>query len=790
MVSVISAINRKMLRELRQQRAQVLSIAMLVACGVIAVVGMRSAYDSLRSALAGFYQTHRFADVFATLTRAPDGLSRRIAEIEGVAAVQTRVIGQASLAVPRLEGSAIGHLVSVPDDPRGMLNALHLFQGRHLDPGRDDEVIVSTRFAAANELHPGDTITAVINGRWQALRVVGIASSPDYLYEVATSTFFGDNRRYGILWMPRRALASALGMEAGFNAVSLVLARGARSDAVIADLDRVLGRYGGIGAIARENQPSNMVLVDELHQLRATATVFPMFFLGIAAFLLNVVLSRLIATQREEIGTLKAFGYSNRAVATHYLGFALAAVLIGSVLGVLGGIWLGHAFTGLYDDYFGFPNLVYRTQPLTIVVGVAVSAGAAMAGALWAVRSAATLPPAEAMRPAAPARYHRTLLEHLGLGTIASLGMRMAMRTLERRPLRTFASIIGIALACGVLIAGVYPFDAVDRMIDTYFVQAQREDLSVAFSGPRSSRVRFELASVDGIRLVELTRTTTVRIRRAQVERTVAIQGIDADARLRRLMGGDGAAHALPDAGLVVTQNLARALGIRPGDRVELDLLERGITRSTAIAGVLDETIGVSAYMERRALNRLLGEGDVATGAALSLAPGAMEAVTRAMRSRPVISGIASRVALVDYFRETIANSILLSGGVVIFAAIIIAIGVVYNGARVALAERARELASLRVLGFTRAEVSRFFLGEQGLITAAGLPIGAATGLAFVAVLAAAFASERHRFPVFVDWSTYAFGVVVVAITAALVALVVRRRVDRLDLIATLKTGE
>ncbi|MGH7680029.1 MAG: ABC transporter permease [Gemmatimonadaceae bacterium] len=787
---MVSAINRKLLRELRHQRGQVLSIALLVACGVIAVVGMRSAYDSLDAALRGFYRGHRFADVFATLTRAPEGLARRIREIDGVAVTQTRVTAQATLSVPGLDGPATALLVSAPAAHPPTLNSIYLFRGRHVDPTRHDEVVASTRFAAANGLRLGDTLSAVIKGRWQRLRIVGIGSSPDHLYEVATSTFFADNQRFGILWMSRDALAAAMDMEGGFNTVSLTLAPGGDAEAVIAQLDHLLGRYGGVGAVARANQPSNMVLVDELHQLRATATVFPLFFLGIAAFLLNVVLSRLIATQRDAIGTLKAFGYSNRAVGAHYLGFALAAVVLGAVLGVIGGIWLGHAFTGLYDDYFGFPNLVYRTRPLTILAGIGVSGGAALGGALWAVRSAVSLPPAEAMRPASPARFRRTLLERFGLGAAASLGLRMAMRTLERRPLRTAASTVGIALACAVLIGGVYPFDAVDRMLDTYFVRAQREDLSVAFSTPRPARVRYELAGIDGVTRVELTRAAAVRLRHGHIERTIAIQGIEATARLRRLVGSDGRTHALPMAGLVITTNLARVLDARVGDQVELDVLERGVTRSVAVAGVLDESIGTSAYMERRALNRLLLEGDVATGAALTVNPGAENAVAVALRSQPVVAGIASRAALVDYFERTIADSILLSGGVVIFAAIVIAIGVVYNGARVALAERARELASLRVLGFTRREVSGFFLGEQGIVTIAGLPLGAAAGLGFAAILAAAFGSERHRFSVFIEGTTYAFGVGIVAITALAVALVVRRRVDRLDLIATLKTGD
>ncbi|HEU4994583.1 MAG TPA: ABC transporter permease [Gemmatimonadaceae bacterium] len=787
---MVSALTRKLLRDVRRQSGQVISIALLVGCGVMAVIGMRSTHDSLQSALDDYYARYRFGDVFATLTRAPEPMTSRIRNIDGVAAVQTRVTAQATLSVPGLDGAATGQLVSVPSTRQPTLNDLHLFRGRWVAADRDDEVIVSVRFAEANHLAPGDTLAAVVNGRWQSLRVVGIASSPDFAYEIATSGFLVDNRRYGILWMRREALAAATDMVGGFNALALRLSRGANVAQVIVAVDNMLARYGGLGAISRRDQPSHQVLADELQQLRSMAALFPAFFLGIGAFILNVVLSRLIATQRGEIGTLKAFGYTNRAVGLHYLGFASAAIVLGAALGVGGGIWLGHTFTGLYDQYFGFPNLVHHTRWSTAVLGIAVSGGAALAGALWAVRSAAILPPAQAMRPASPARYRRTLVERLGLGSVASVGTRMVARTLERRPVRTGLSILGVALACGILIAGLFPYDAVGRMMDVQFQRARREDLAVAFRTRHAGRVRHELAALPGVTHVELSRTTPVRLRRAHVTRSVAIEGIDGDAQLRSLVDTYGRAYRLPREGIVIGKALAQALDARTGDHVTVELLERRITRTVVVTGVLDEAFGLAAYTDRRVLNRLLDESDVATAAAVSVERGSEGMVARMLRARPGVSGISSRAALIAYVQRSFADSIRISGGIVVFAAIVIAVGVIYNGARVALSERGRELASLRVLGFTRREVSVFFLGEQGAITAAGLPLGAGVGLVFAALLAKAFDSERHRFPVIVEPSTYLFAIGVVVLTAVAVAFLVRRRLDRLDLIATLKTGE
>jgi putative ABC transport system permease protein len=785
------ALDRKLLRDLRRYWGQVVSIAMLVACGVMTVVAMRSTLESVRSARDAYYVHYRFADVFASVTRAPEPLARTIAMIPGVGDVQTRVTVSAILDVPGLREPATGQLLSIPSERRPMTNDVYIARGRYVAPDRNDEVLVSKRFADENALQPGDSLGAIINGRWQRLHIAGIGMSPEFVVETSGAAFIVDSRRFGILWMRREALAAATDMTGAFNGLAIALAPHASEPAVIAALDRLLAPYGSAGAIGRADQASNQVLDGEFQQLRAIGRVFPLFFLCIAAFLLNAVLSRLISTQRAEIGALKALGYSNRTVGAHYLGFGIAAVALGAVLGIVGGMWMGATYTGLYSRYFGFPALIHHTYWPAAVVAIAVSGGSALLGAAWAVRSATSLPPAQAFRPPAPERYRPLILERLGLAGRISPAVRMVLRNLERRPFRTAASVLGISFAAAVLVAGLYPFDGVDRLIDVQFRRAQRDDLSVAFSKPRPGRVRGELAAMRGVTRVELFRATPIRVRHAQRARTVSLLGIESAGTLRRLVDVDGASHAVPTGGIVLTTALARALGVELGGVADIELLERGgEARAVAVTGLLDEPAGFGAYMDRTALNRLLREGDVASGAYVSVPSGESSPVFDRLKRLPFVAGSSSRAAVLDYFERTIAESILISGGIVVFAAIVIAVGVVYNGARVALSERSRELASLRVLGFTRREVSGLFLGEQGAITAVGLPFGAVIGLGFAAILARAFATERARFPVVIERGTYAFAIAVVVLAATVVALVVRKRIDRLDLIATLKTGE
>jgi putative ABC transport system permease protein len=447
----MTALRRKLLRDLRRSWAQVLSIAAVVGCGVMAAMAMRSTLSAVTDARDRYYAEYRFANVFASVKRAPESVAARIAAIPGVGAVETRITTGATLDVPGLAEPATGQIVSVPAHRRAMPNDLVIRAGQY--PSSTNDALVSEQFARLNRLTPGDSIGAVINGRWQRLRVAGVATSPEYVYEMGGGGFMVDNRRFGVLWMTRDALARAADMDGAFNNVSLLLAPEANTQNVIAQLDQLLEPYGTAGAFDRSDQVSNAVITDELHQLQAIGNVFPLFFLGTAAFLLNIVLTRLIATQRDEIAALKAFGYTDRALGLHYLGFAAAAVLIGSALGLLGGTWLGVRYTGLYARVFRFPMLEYRTDWVVAGGAMLVSGGAALLGALGAVLRAVRVPPAEALRPESPSRYRPLLLERLGLAGRLPPSARMVLRTLERRPWRTTASIVGVGLA-GALMVG------------------------------------------------------------------------------------------------------------------------------------------------------------------------------------------------------------------------------------------------------------------------------------------------------------------------------------------------
>jgi putative ABC transport system permease protein len=785
------AIDRKLLRDVWRLKGQVISIALVVAGGVMSVITMQSTFRSLERSRDEYYREQRFADVFAGLNRAPGTLARRIAEIPGVAAVRTRVVYRVTLNVPGLAQTAVGQLVSVPDEYEPMLNDLFVRSGRWVTPG-SDEVLVSERFATVNGLAPGDTISAVINERHRTLRIVGVALSPEFVYEVEpTAGFLNDERLFGVLWMGEEALSAAADMTGAFNDVSLALAPGANQDAVVSALDQLLEPYGGRGAYPRADQLSNRLLSDEIQQNRATATIIPAIFLTIASFLLHIVLLRVVAIEREQIATLKAFGYSNAQVGVHYLAFALLAVAVGAGLGMAAGFWLGAAYTELYGQYFRFPELRYHASWGLALGAVVVSAAAALAGALSAVRGAARLQPAEAMRAEAPARFRPLFVERWGLHHWLSSAQRMVLRNVERRPVRTLLSALGVGFATSVLLIGFVMLDSIQYMMDRQFRVIQREHVAVGFNqGVEPSAVR-ELARIPGVVGAEGYHVLPVRLVNGHRERRLALTGLSLGSTMRRMTDPTGAVHALPESGVVLTDRLARILAVRPGDTLRAELLDRGgEPRTVVVAALMDEMVGVNGYMTLPELGRVSRDGPRVSGAYLTLERGAEAAVFDRLRALPAVGSTVSKTAMIRSFEDQMAQSFVITTVILLSLAGVLAIGVIYNGARVALSERGRELASLRVLGFTRAEVAAMLLGEQALITLVGLPIGVAIGYGVATLIMSAYDTELYRIPLVFDVRTPFLAGLAIAGVAAVAGLLVRRRLDRADLIAVLKTRE
>ena len=787
----VSALDRKLLRDLWRMKAQALAIAMVVASGVAMYVMYLSNFESLRRTQAAYYQQQHFADVFAALKRAPLGVARQIAAIPGVSALETRVAAQVTLDLVQIDEPATGRLISIPATRRPRVNDLFLRRGRWIEPGRPDEILASEPFVTAHGLELGDRIPAVINGRLRRLSIVGVALSPEYIYSIPPGGLIPDDKRYGVFWMEEGALAAAFDMEGGFNDVVLALAPGTSSETIIARLDRLLEPYGGLGAIPRALQLSHWSVQNELNQLQSFGFLLPMVFLLVAAFILNVALTRALALQRPQIAALKALGYTNGELRWHYLKWALAIGVGGVVIGAALGAYLGKVLIDLYNLYFRFPVLLFSVPARVIGEATVLTLLAAGGGAFSAVQRAVRVPPAEAMRPEAPARYRRAAFETPFVARYLGTSGRMVIRGILRHPMRAAASMIGIAFAVAILMIGFVFTDLVDKLLEMQFWQAERQDVTVSYVEPRSDRARHALARLPGVIAVEPQRVVAARIRAGHRQRYLALTGVPPNPRFRRIVNRTGTSVRLPPSGVVLSSVLADALGVTPGSTVSVDVLEgyRPV-RDLQVTGVVDDILGLSAYMDLGALHQMMREGDVSTGALLLVDSARDAALSAELKRTPMVAGAAFKRVMLRTFRDVMAANMNTSIAINLLFAGIIAFGVVYNAARISLSERSRELASLRVLGYTRGEISLILLGELTLLTLASLPIGGMLGYALVAMIVRSIESEVYRFPLYVSRAAVAWACLGITAASLISALVVRRRLDRLDLVAVLKVRE
>jgi putative ABC transport system permease protein len=789
---MISPLDRKLLRDLGRMKGQVLAVSLVMACGLAMMIMTRSLILTLESTRDAYYEKNAFADVFASLKRAPLSVADRIGELPGVSVVEARVAVDVTLDLPGLTEPATGRMVSLPEDGQlPKLNRLFLRSGRMPESDSRREVVVSEAFAQGNKLQPGDTLVAVINGRRETLEICGIGLSPEYVFEARLGETLPDHKRFSVIWMNYRALAVAYNLDGAFNDICLDLAPGAAPEPVMEEMDRLLAPYGAGGAYTRKDHPSAQRLSDELRVLHALSVVYPMVFLSVAAFMVNSVLSRIVRLQREQIAQMKALGYSSWQVGIHYLKFVVVIGFLGTLIGGLAGRWMGAGLLSMYVMFFRFPSLIFQMDYGALGIALLVSAGASAAGVLTVVWQAVKLPPAEAMRPEPPADFKPSLFERIGLTRFFSPVFRMALRNIERRPWQAVFTSAGISLATGLMVLPGAMADSIDYLLTFQWNRQQRQDVAVFLVEPGSGKALHDLEHLPGVIRAEPIRSIQARLRFGHRHRKLAVTGIAPGADLNRLLDDQGNAIVLPEEGLIMSAKLAEVIGARIGDHVQVEVLEgRRPVLSVPIRGLVTDYAGVAAYMDISALRRLMKEGDTVNGAYMAVDHSRWDEFMREVKDTPRAAIVMVKRDQLASFRETTAQSIGLLRTLYFTLAVIVAFGVVYNSSRIALSERSRELATLRVVGFNLQEVRGVLLGELSILVLLALPLGLLLGKGMTLMIMESFSTETVRMPIVIEHTTYAVAVVVVLSAAVFSFTLVARMISKLDMVGVLKARD
>lgn len=787
----LAPLDQKLLRDLWRMKGQGLAIALVVALGVLMLVMMDGLFNSLTETKRAYYERYRLAHIFVPLVRAPNSVLEDIQKLPGISAVEGRVTGGALIDLPEVSVPIHSQGISIADSGKLKLNDIYLTDGRQLDPTHEDEIILLNSFAQAHDLAPGDSLKATMNGARRTFKIVGLAQSPEFLYAAPRGEMMPDDARFSVIWMSEKALAAAFDLDGAFNEVLVALARDADSIVVQKQLDTILNPYGGLGAYPQEDHASDVFVQQEIDGLEISGKTVPPVFLAVAAFLLNIVISRMIEAEREQIGLLKAFGYTSYEIGGHYFKFIMVIAILGAVLGCFFGVLAGRAMVNTYLLFYKFPFLVFEIDPRAFMLAFAISILAASAGGLWVLRKVFVLTPAIAMRPQAPADYSKAVNFSGWMKKVFDQPTRMVLRRLIRQPVRTLLAVLGIATGMSLSVAMIGVMGGFDKAMDTSFNIIDRSDVTVTLVEPLADKTLYELAQLPGVIQVEGFRQVSATFRNGVYDHRGAVTGFIHQPKLNQPIDKNYQGIYMRDDGLVIAQALANKLHLQPGDKLTIEVREgRRPVLELPVVGITETLMGSPVFLQIDQLNRALKEPGRVNGAYLRIDQNYSEQIYQTLKDKPGVAGVSLKEQARIAFQKMMDSGAGAMRYVMALMAGIITFGIVYNSARIAFAERARDLGSLRVIGFSRSEAAYVLLAELALVVLLALPLGCLMGLQMAQGIAQGFSTDLYQIPATVGPDSYGIAMLAVLSAAIISGWLVKKDIDKIDIVAALKTRE
>lgn len=787
-------LNRKIFRDLKTLRAQIVSIALLIVCGLSILVSSWSSYQSLQEARDSFYNHFEFADLFSEVVRAPQELLPQILGLDGVLHAETRLIKEGLIDLKTQSEPALGRLISWHGSQQ-KINKIYLRQGRMPELNHQAvstlEAVVHEAFAQAHNVKPGDSMNINIGGKRRQLFISGIGLSPEYVYSVSPTTPLPDDKHFGVFWVPHKDLERLSDMEGSFNSVQITTTSKASINFLKQKLDTILERYGNIQAYDRSQQRSHIYVNGEINEQRTLAIIMPVIFLSVAIFILNIILSRLIAMHRAQIATLKALGYSSIKLLIHYFQLVTLILLIGIIPALLVGTYLGQVYASMYEDFFRFPKIDFKlsitTVYLTLMVGF-IPGWISAAGSLLKVFS---LQPAEALRPLGPPSFQRNLIDRLGLLNRLTSYSKMICRSLLMRPFRLVLSVLGIAISLAIIINGLFFNDVIDDMLNRQFADMRREDLSVRLDHPQSLRVFAELQSIPGVLMTEGERSVPVTLRFKNFKKDISLLGRLMNTQLNRVIDQNGNIITPRPGGILLSRYFEKEFGVKAGDVITLKQLEeKQIQFEVPVHGFVDDMMGQQAYALKSNIHQWLKEMPVSDTIHLKIDSSLAEKIYIALKQRPEIVGVSVRKLMLQGIIDVMAKIMSTFTFVLYLFALAISGAVIFNSARISFSERGWELASLRILGYDTKSTFEILFLEIGIQVLLALPLGLLLGYGLSFLMTQMIDNESFMFPMIVNPTTYATSVMALILILFISGIFLYQKVNSLDFSEALKSRE
>jgi len=792
----VSALDRKLARDLKAAAGMLLAITGIIAVGVTCYVGLGSAYHNLAESKRRYYAQCRMADFSIELKKAPLGELAPVAELPGVAEIRPRIQFFAAVDLQSVREPLNGLVLSLPDRPQPILNDVVVMRGSYFTDRRENEVLVSESFAASHRILPGQWVHLIMNNRRQELFVVGTAVSSEFVYMLGPGAITPDPKHFGVFYLKQSFAEDVFDFSGAANQVLGRLDASQRGNPreVLRRAETLLAPYGVFTTTPLEDQFSNRFLSQEIQGLWSFALITPTMFLAVAALVLNVLLTRLTQQQRTVIGTLKAVGYSDARLFWHLQKVGLSVGVLGGLSGCALGYWLADAMTRMYRLFFQFPAFENEFWPSTHFTGLGISVGCAVLGSLRGSRAVLRLRPAEAMRPAAPRQGGAVWLERAGwLWKSLSSGWRMVLRNTLRNRVRTLAGLFAAAMGASVLVNAWMMADAMTYFLDFQFRHLLRSDMDLTFKDERSEDAWLEAARLPGVDFAEPYLSVACTFRNGPHEKKGSITGLVRDARLTTPRDRQARRVRVPAAGLAMSRTLAEILRLKRGDRVTVEPV-KGLRRTfqADICEIADSYFGLTVYADLEYLSRMVSEELALSGVHLALDgnPRQLATLYREVKRLPALQGVAARADIVAGIEETVLKHQWVVIDIMIGFAGIVFFGSIVNASLVSLAERQREVATLRVLGYEPWHIGSLLLRESMIVTVLGAVLGMPLGYLLTAATVWSYNSELFRVPIVTTTGTWVWTLILAVVFGLIAHLFVQRSIHRMAWLDALKAQE
>lgn len=774
----------RLLRMIGHSKGQFISVTVIIWVALCIFMLFSVTSVNIKDAVESYYKITNVNDIHVQLVKIPQTAVGDLLSIDGIDDVQGRVAFDVPLRVSDKDEKVNIRIITVPDGG-DRINKLYKISGQRAKLGHSDAFLLD-QFATARGIKAGDTITPYINGRTYDLKIVGVAANPEFIYLMENEqSLMPANEKFGVAYVSEAFGQSVLGFNGSYNELLITVKDNVNVDDVVDRLEERLDRFGVKRILKLEEQLSNNVLEQKVDGIEQMTDIIPVLFLMVAAIVITIMLSRIVNNDRSAIGVLKAMGYGNLSILSHYTKYSLAVGLTGAITGIMSGIALSGPLTRTFITYFNIPMMKANIYYADIYKGILLTGIFCTASGLLGAKSVLSIMPADSMRPPAPKAGKRILLERAGfIWKRLSFSWKMVIRNIMRVKRRVLFLVIGLALAYAINTVPLYEADSMPIMFEKQYGQYMKMDYTMEFSHPLNKSVLTDINNLVDAKHIEPKLEYPFELVNGWRKKTISIIGAPRDTEFYEFRDLQDNLLTLPKDGILLSEALAKILHAKEGDYITVKNFMPGKEDAVLkVGGVVKQYLGINAYMSLETMQETLMEREMITGVSLS----SDDNVKGKLKDIKNISLLRSVIDMKNAFLEFLdtmvlaVNLYLLFGGILGFA-------IIYNATIISLSERNLELSALRIMGFHKKDIFFMILKENSFITALGILLGIPLGMSMIQGIISSFSSEMITFPTVLSPSIFITAAVATAVFMILAQLAALKKIYGLNFIDALKS--